>query len=1032
MPDNRNKELNGWDKQMHFLERIATKFLSEYGENIHRLAFVFPTRRAGLYFQHHLDNLKGDTPALWAPKVYSGNDFMVDLSGLTIPDSIELIFTLYDIYHREIRNYPREFEDFYSWGNMILSDFDEIDKQLIDPGKLFRTLKEFKAIEEIDKDEKASIYLKYTSFWEDLGFLYQEFNRVLAGKQAAYEGMAFRRVAEGLPSGSMDLPSFFRWEKVIFCGFNALTHAEEQLIKYLLSEGKAEIFWDMDRYFVEDGNQEAGVFFRHNRHFFGNEHCDWVDDHLSEERKITITGSQTKVGQAKVLGLKLEQLLKSQVAPEDIAVVLPDETMLFPVLNSLPQKMKPVNITIGYPLEQTPVYSLLYAVLEMQSRGRQADDKPANSPASGHGKTQPVFSFNDLYRVLNHPYIKAQAPDKVKAIVNGAKLHNVSYLDLAKCKEVLRSYILEKEGGHHSKGSTDAGASAEIDVSLPPAIEALFKEYPNASEMIIFFLELLGLIREFFQPVDIPATGDATGIVKAAEADGEKEERKELLSIDYEYIYHFYTLLTRLQDALRSTGVELRLDAFRRLFADIIKNSRIPFTGEPLEGMQIMGVLETQALHFDHIFVLSLNEGYLPPGRSHHSFIPFDVRIAIGLPTVTEHDAVAAYHFYRLLKNSEQTELIYITEAKGMEKTEKSRFIDQLLIEFAAANPQAQISHQVVDFAFAAQEVKPIAIEKSAQVLATLKERSYSASSLLDYITCSLKFYFSRVLRLKEEDEVFESPDQRLTGDIMHDTLKELYNGWEKPGKVVSYQDIEKVQQQIPVVLTSVFMDKMYKEKNSTNSERLQTGRNRVIFEVMKKFLEQFFEKEKRNAGFKVLMLEEAIEKIPLSFHVNGEAFTVQLQGKIDRVDVDKDGICRVIDYKTGKVNSLELPAMDALTGPKALDRRECFQLFFYRYLLASQDREKGSTAGCDMGNQEYRLGIYPFKKLNDELLYVTVNKNDRIDDTMVTAFKQVLVSLFAEIFDPNVPFTQAEDEKNCRYCPYINICSRTEVESFG
>jgi ATP-dependent helicase/nuclease subunit B len=934
--------------RMGFLERIAGKFLQEYGNDIHKIVFVFPTRRARLYFLRYLQLRKPAKTGIWAPSVFSINDFITQLSGLTISDQLDLIFRLYAVYKEHTRSYPKEFEDFYFWGKMIISDFDEIDKYLLDSEELFRTLKEFKTIEDITSAEKSDIYNRYTGFWADMGVLYREFNRLLRADKKAYEGMVYREVAEKIKKGET-LEGLIR-EKVVFCGFNAFTKAEEIIISYFLEAKKAETYWDVDRYFVEDKNQEAGHFFRKNRETLGLLQPNWLDDRLSEAKDINIIGVQSKASQAKVLGIKLQQLRDYLTDPASTAVVLPDETLLFPVLNSLPAEVKEVNVTIGYPLQQTPVFSLFDSILQMQLRAID---------------TKQGYYYKDVQHLLNHPYLKLLAPDDITKFITSIKEDN-------------RVYIKDE------------------DISFTVVVlKNLFKVRRDSDQLMDFFLELLDTIRRFYE-----------------------ENEPDLFSVDYEYMYHFYTLISRLKDSLKSTGLVLEVRTFRKLLMDIVQGTRIPFTGEPLVGLQIMGVLETQTLDFNHLFVLSVNEGFLPPGKTQQSFIPFDVRVIVGLPTYKERDAIAAYHFYRLLKSSKNITLVYITGARGIEKNEKSRFIDQILIEYAEKNPGSHIQHQVIDFSFDTQKVKEISIQKSEKMMEMLSEKSYSASSLLTYLTCSLEFYFTYILKLKEEEEVYESPDYRLIGEIIHKTLQELYRPYEGKDRVVSFQEIENIKDNIEEKLVKIF-----KEKLKTGD--MQTGRNRIAYEVMKRFLENFFEKEKQDSGFKILMLEQKIEGVDFRFSLNGKEQRVKLGGTIDRLDV-KDGIYRVIDYKTGKIGSLNLKSAEELpgllSGQEAVNRREAFQLFFYRYLLKKTQKYEG----------DYRLGIYPFKKLYDDLKFVKIDKSDMIGEELVTQFEGILAGIFQDLFNLEVRFKQTEEEKNCQYCPYQGICSREASQGYS
>ncbi|MCP4157770.1 MAG: hypothetical protein GY757_59220, partial [bacterium] len=776
---------------MLFLERIAEKYLAEYGNDIYKVTFVFPTRRAGLFFLRHLQKKNKPGTAIWAPNVYSIHDFIAAVAGVTIPDQLDLIFALYGIYKKHIRHYPKEFEDFYAWGKMIIGDFDEIDKNMVDTEALFRALKNFKALEDKDIEEKPEIYKKYTGFWEDLGVLHREFKVKLNMQNRAYDGMVYREVAENIAeyTKGRSLPGL----KTVFCGFNALTKAEEVIIKYLLKEERAEIYWDIDLYFMEDRNQEAGHFARKNMTALEIAQPLWMDAHLALEKNITIVGVQSKVSQAKVLGMKLQQLQQEDLDPEKIAVVLPDETLLFPTLNSLPENIGKVNVSIGYPLQQTPVFSLLNTIIEMQlriiDRGGLKD------------KEMQGFYYKDIRQVLNHPYIKPFAPDEIMEFIDGIRKNN-------------RIYFMEEEFTF----------PAEI-------VNGIFKLRIDSQSLLEFFIELLDVIRLFYS-----------------------ENKPDITSVDYEYIYHFYTLLSRLKESLQDTHLVLNINTFRQLFTDIVMSSHIPFTGEPLEGLQILGMLETQTLDFDNIYILSVNEGKIPPGKAHQSFIPNDVRLSINLPTYKDRDAIAAYHFYRLLKSARNLHLIYTTDARGVEKSEKSRFIDQVLIEYGERNPKANIVHQIIDFSFGSPGKKPIEVNKTAHVLDKLYNKNYSASALLSYLTCPLKFYLTYILRLFEEDDVFESPDYRIIGDIVHEALHQLYLPYLN-NKPVGMAEIGVIKENLEVELK-----KAYFEILKTNN--IETGRNRIVYDVMKRLLEGFFEKEGYNSGFKITMLEREIKRV--------------------------------------------------------------------------------------------------------------------------------------------------------------------------
>jgi RecB family exonuclease len=934
---------------MSFLKKIAQKFVKEYQNQIHRLAFVFPTRRAGLYFRRHLQDQLAENQSIWAPQIFSINDFIIQLSELSLADPLDLIFDLYQVYDTKVGKFTKKFQEFYPWGKMIISDFNEIDKYLIDQRTLFRTLKEYKKVQEMTQDEeKSEILNNYIGFWEDLGEIYQKYKSYLEIENRGYEGMIYRQVAEGI-NDYIKHNQKINWDITIFCGFNALNQAEEKIINSLLKANKAEIFWDMDKYFVEDTLQEAGLFFREHLKKMELEPPQWVSNQLLDHKNISIIGAQSKVSQAKLLGIELPKFIQNLPQEENIAVILPDETLLFPTLNSIPDDIQKVNITIGYPLQQTPVYTLANTIMEMQIRGQKN--------LSSLIKTKELY-FKDVISVMNHPYIKPIFTEEVASFIEKIKDENLIYI------------------------------SQEDTAHLSPEMRKMFIPIRDSLQFIVFFLELLDLIRSYYA-----------------------ETESELFSIDLEYIYHFYTLISRLKDSLTLVGPPLDMDTFRQLFNDIIIASRIPFTGEPLEGMQIMGMLETQTLDFPTTFILSMNEGYLPPSKVRNSFIPFDVRIQVGLPTYKDRDAIAAYHFYRLLSHSKNTFLFYTAGSKGLEKNEKSRFIDQILIEYSQKNPKANISHQIIDFNFDPQPTREISINKSHDVLDILYQKSYSASSLLTYLSCSLKFYFSYVLKLKEDEDMAEDPDHRIIGNIIHDTLKDLYMPYCTQGKIVKIKDLD--------YSLSVYQDTL---ENSylkfLKNVDLKTGRNKIIYEVITRFLNNFFRKERKQSGFKLLLLEEKIQNIKLPVSIDGENQQVHLEGTIDRLDFLEDKY-RIIDYKTGKIGSLTIESMDQLSREQAVTRREVFQLFFYYYLLQQTGKYPG----------DYVLGIYPLKRLKDDLKLVKVENSHIIEDQQLELFEDILKDIFKELLNGHIPFTKTEEEKHCTHCPYVHICTRESVE---
>ena len=916
-----------------FLDRLTKQYFERYKSDAHLVAYVFPTHRGGYYFRDRLKKMSDGTR--WFPEIFSIHDFITRLSPLVCAPSLELIFQLYSVYKEQVRSHEMKFEKFYTWGKMILSDFNEVDKQMADIDTLFRYLKEFGDVEMAQNDDQAGIYRRFVGFWGELGSLYHEFRRRLKDEGKAYEGMVYRDVAENLKNQKPQ-----PWERVVFCALNALTESEKKIVDFFLENANGELVWDMDRYFIDDDTQEAGFFYRENLKHFGPERMDkWVGSSLPRSKEVFITSVSSDAGQAKVVGELLKKTGEKKVNSEEIAIVLPDESLLFPLLNSLPESIGKINVTLGYPLKQSSLYDLFFLILEMQK----------NAGSQG-------FFYENVFDLLRHPYFKLTMGDKGRHWIRKIRERNEIYI-----REI-----------------------PEMD----PALGKIFTLFTDSSEIIDLFLDLLYFLRDFNEKAD-----DDSG----------------LFPMDLEFIHHFYILMNQMKLTFNSFNVVMDVPSLWRLFSDIVSDTRIPFTGEPLEGIQVMGMLETQALSFKTVYLLSVNEGVLPVGKSSQSFIPYEIRKLMGLPTHDEKDAVSAYHFYRLIKDASNVHLIYNSRIKGIQKKEKSRYVDQLLFEFQMKNPNVRIKHRFCDFEFRSSDVPDISIDKTDETLALLEKRIFSASSLLTYLTCSLKFYLTYVLGIREMDEMIESPDDRILGNIVHRVLERCYAPFVE--KIVTADQLKEMDDDsfYDPVITGVM-------KGELNITDVQVGRNRVVFEVIKAFMSHFFRYEKGFPGFRVKGLEKNIEGLSLEVKIPGKPIHVKLKGVVDRWD-EKDGTFRIIDYKTGEVKSLNIESFDEFRGEKISSRRSSFQLMFYGFLFHKVMPEFPVS----------KLGIFSLRKPEMPLTFLSIGKRSDIEPGDFHEFEQFLSWVFQEIFDPKVPFSQTPYEILCRNCPFQSQCNRIQ-----
>jgi len=908
-----------------FLENIAARYFDEYRENIKDIAFVFPNKRSAVYFRSNLVSLSPFP--LWSPAIFSINDLVKDCSGLEIPETYELIFELYNIYRDLFPEKKILMEHFFQTGKIIISDLNEIDKSLADAGTLFKALKDLHGLENPEPFNNPEIKKDYREFWIELEDIYFPFRESLESHHTGYEGMAFRKVAEDI-----GLITKRGWKKIVFAGFNALSGAEKSIMLQLKDIGIAEIFSETDKYFTEDVEQEAGNFFRENKELISPENIlSPPAGGLIGEKKIEIIETTSDIGQVKYCGIKLAELLRKGEKPEDIALILPDENLLFSILNSLPEKTGKGNISLGYPLRQTSAYSLYESFMDL------------------HNKKNALFNRMDLIHVIDHPYIKMIADDEILDLLSELKKGTGTFIN-----------VPENAGG---------------------ILEKIVSVNYNSTEFLDKLLSVLDMLREAVAKSNI-----------------------NLSEIEREFISRFHTLSGKLNEIIKRTGDPVSLKGFHRMFTDLISSVHIPFTGEPLEGFQILGVLEMQNLRFRNLFILSMNEDQFPSGKHSPTFIPQDVRNAFNLPVHGERESIFAYHFYRMLANSRNITLLYSGVKPGIMAGERSRFIDQLLLEYKEYNSLADISHITIDFKIEIKSQGKISVEKSNNNIGRIREMSFSPTSLRTWQECPLRFWFRYILGLKDYSDTDEANDPAKFGSITHKVLEKIYQG--TSGKDVDVKYYSKFSPE----LTDRIIRDSFKDKSITE---IETGLNRITFEVIKKLTKKFLSDEEADAPVMINSLEEKISDVEFTFKLNGNHESARLNGIIDRIDI-KDEITRIIDYKTGKVEKLSFSG--DMNDADFVKQKEIFQLLFYTLLL--KDRK--------ILNKKFKLGIYPFKNLSDKLSFVKINNEEIFELSILDEFEKVLTSILSDIYDPDKHFIQTDDEKNCRFCLHKNICERS------
>lgn len=954
-----------------FLEKIVKLLSDKYGDDISEICIVLPNRRAGLFLKMHFaKNLK---KTFWSPEILATEDFVALLAELEIADPTTLLFELFETVKKSGKKEVESFDEFSKWGQILLSDINEIDRYLVDASQLFGNLKNIKELESwsLNTEELTDFQKQYLEFWKLLGGYYTDYSQRLLSKHQAYQGLAYRIVAENAVQQVNKHP----WKKVIFAGFNALNKAEEKIIEDLLNAGKAEIIWDTDSYYTDNVNQEAGRFIR-RYNTFGNfkklaDRNIVIEEKLlsTEKKSITVIGAAKNVAQAKVAGNLISELKKTDPLLTSTALVLADENLLFPVLHSLPENLQDINVTMGYPLKNTPVAGYFDLVFAMHENGSKL----------AQGKPNYSFYHSDVIKLLSHAYtatalVNVSKEYTIRPILQAIQARNIVFANRSMISSIFAEFKREKE----------------FEV-----LDKIFRQWQNpvdALECVSFLIETL-----------------KNGIILQQDKNAENKA-----SLELEYLFAFTKIIKRIRVLMENYPDSVAdLKTLRSIINQIVRSSTLPFYGEPLMGLQVMGMLETRTLDFENVILLSCNEDILPSGKAVNSFIPFELKKVFGLPTYSDKDSIFSYHFYRLLQRATNIHLLYNTESDALGSGEKSRFLTQLIYELPKVNPNVTITEKLVSIPIINKTPEDdIRIEKSALIFEKLKakaEYGFSPSLLNTYRNCSLQFYFHAIAGLREADEVEETIGADTLGNAVHGVLETFY----KPfiGKRIIIADVKEMKKNVEAVTTAIF------EKEYSKTE-INYGKNLLTLKVALKFINNFLDaeieslKKSEKVGQPVIIkaLEQAIESAVI---VGSQK--IKIKGKADRID-STGAVTRIIDYKTGLADNKELKFdnWDLIRSDASLAKS--FQLLTYAWMY-----QKMNPAIKD----NIVSGIITFRELSAGLKTVKVNHSEQLDMDVLNEFENQLHQLLSEIFDPGLPFTKTNEIENCQYCIFKGICSR-------
>jgi len=876
--------------------------------------------------------LKDKISVGFLPQTLNIEQFVQQVSGIEKADSIQLLFHFYTIYKNLEKN-PDSFDTFSSWAFTVLQDFNEIDQHLVDTNEIFEYIKD---IERLKKWSVTGTFTE-TEFMKDHYSFLEKLNNFYP---PLYQFLLDKKIGyQGLMyrEACNNIDGYIEKnanKKFFFLGFNALNKAEELLFQKVLESKNAAIYWDLDEAFF-NSNHQAGTFIRKYKKewkYYEKNPLQTLSNSFSERKNIQVIGASKNTTQIKYAGEILEKFTDFK----NTALILADETLLPITLNSLPKNINAINITMGYPLKDIPTTSLLFSVFQLFVSQEKLQKTLVNE-----------FYHKDVVRFLKHQSVYKILSENKNAIVDKFTeeigKENLIFISKKQIENILK----------------------DAAVPVKDAISSIFSSYTTINEFLDRILNLIALLKE-----DVPA-------------------------LEKEYLFRFHTAFTQLKTLQTTYEYFTDLKTLSLFFKQLITSETLSFQGEPLRGLQLMGMLETRVLDFENIILTSTNEGVLPASSQQNSFIPFDVKIEFGLPTFKEKDAIFSYHFFRLLQRAKNIFILYNTEHDVFGSGEKSRFVTQLEMmrdDIVYKN----ISPKVIPSKTILKEVAKNGA--TLERLRELAEKGISPSALTNYLHNPISFYKQKILKIKEFDDVEETVAFNTLGTVVHETLDELYTPF--VGKFLSLEKVSNMEKEAKDLVVKHF-------KIQFKNGDLTTGKNRLIFEVANRFVSNFLSKEKallkdEKNKLKIIATEE---NLSAQIDIKGIDFPIKLHGQVDRVD-ELNGVLRIIDYKTGMVTGLNLkvPEFENLRDEKHL---KAIQVLLYAYLFTKSKNYNFK--------QPLEAGIYSFKNLNSGFLPIDFSLPRKKPETNITAekleeFIAELKLYITEIYNPEIGFIEPAD----------------------
>ena len=953
-----------------FIKQVAAIYFEHFDTDISRYTFVFPNKRAGVFFQKHLSEIA--SKPIFSPEILTIDECFFQASELKQADRLDLIFRLYKIYI-SLSGSQESFDNFVFWSEILLSDFNEADKYLVDIKQLFQNITDLKEIDDssdyftenqleairhfwtgfnLNKSESRD---KFLQIWDVLLPLYQNLQAELLSEGIGYDGLIIRDVCEKLKDFSSY--KWFENRHFVFVGFNALNPSEHALMKFLLNSERADFYWDYESDFLRDSKNPASKYYKQNTSEFPSKYKIEVKANSFENIRIENITVSSVTGQTQHIFRLLQQLYPQDKPVSNFlntAVILPDEQLLVPVLQSIPENIGKINVTMGYPLSMTPIAGLINLIFDLHKKKKERN---------GVG----LFYHRNVSAILNHQLILLLDEKSSSGLLQDMNRNNKIYLNP---KELQSSSLLKK----------------------------IFSSELHTSDFCTYLQEILIELDNRLRRISEQIGG---------------------FELESSFLYQYYVTINRINDIIKqySELIPVSKETLFRMIGSLTSGIRVPFVGEPLNGLQIMGVLEARGLDFENLIIPSFNEGIIPAVSVSNSFIPYHLRKGFGLPTFEHHDSVVSYNFYRLINRAKHVLTLSDARPDTGKSGEPSRFLHQLKYHY-----NLPVSESKPVFGLTQSKTEAITILKDESVMKKLTSflsesdnpRYFSASSINQYLNCSLRFYFEVVEKVEQSTDITEMVESDVFGNIFHQVIARLYKRFE--GKTIESDDLKRLledENELNLQINKAFSHYFFKDKNERTVEI--EGNNLLISRIIRKYVRKVIKLDLYITPFKYIKGE-----MPVKDTFNTRFGSVNLSGFIDRVD-EIDGSARIIDYKTGKGDLHFKSFNDVFNHELKLKDRPSFVLQTSLYSMLYQKK-----ANPD----KITPGIYYLKDVfNDDF---GILLHDKAHNNFVTnyhdydiEFQNGLKLVLEDILNPDIPFSQTIQSENCQYCDFKSICRR-------